>query len=88
MLMNKFRPTKAHMVYGELLKRSDLIEIDSFRENPSSRETIINIGDKKIIMYCINNWLEYPLVFFSDMKFNLIDNTKFLRMAGKYVKLK
>jgi hypothetical protein len=86
--MNKFRPTKAHMVYGELLKRSDLIEIDSFRENPSSRETIINIGDKKIIMYCINNWLEYPLVFFSDMKFNLIDNTKFLRMAGKYVKLK
>jgi hypothetical protein len=88
MLMNKFRPTKAHIVYGELLKRSDLIEIDSFRENPSSRETIINIGDKKIIMYCINNWLEYPLVFFSDMKFNLIDNTKFLRMAGKYVKLK
>jgi|688.fasta_scaffold362319_2 hypothetical protein len=86
--MNKFRPTKAHIVYGELLKRSDLIEIDSFRENPSSRETIINIGDKKIIMYCINNWLEYPLVFFSDMKFNLIDNTKFLRMAGKYVKLK
>lgn len=86
--MKKFRPTKTHIIYGELLKRSDLIEIDSFRENPSSRETIINIGDMKIIMYCVKDWLNYPLVFFSDMNFNLIDNTKFLRMAGKYVKLK
>lgn len=88
MLMNKFRPTKAHIVYGELLKRADLIQIDSFRESPASRETIINIGDKKIIMYCITDWVGYPLVFFSDMEFNLIDNSKFLRMAGKYVKLK
>jgi hypothetical protein len=88
MLMNKFRPTKAHIVYGELLKRPDLIEIDSFRESPASRETIIKIGDKKIIMYCITDWVNYPLVFFSDMEFNLIDNAKFLRMAGKYVKLK
>lgn len=86
--MNKFRPTKAHIVYGELLRRPDLIEIDSFRGHPASRETIVKIGDKKIIMYCVNDWLDYPLVFFSDMNFNPIDNTKFLRMAGKYVKLK
>jgi hypothetical protein len=88
MFMNKFKPSKAHIVYGELLRRSDLIEIDSFRENPQSRETIINIGNKKVIMYCVNQWLDYPLVFFSDTDFNLIDNTKFLRMASKYVKLK
>lgn len=88
MLMNKFKPTKAHILYGELLKRSDLIEIDSFRQFPASRETIIKMGDMKIIMYCVGDWLEYPLVFFSDMEFNLIENTKFVRMAGKYVKLK
>lgn len=86
--MNKFKPSKAHIVYGELLKRPDLIEIDSFRERPASRETIIKMGDKKVIMYCVGDWLEYPLVFFSDTDFNLIDNAKFLRMASKYVKLK
>lgn len=88
MFMNKFKPSKAHIVYGELLKRPDLIEIDSFRERPSSRETIIKIGDKRIIMYCVSEWLEYPLVFFSDTEFNIIDNSKFLRMTNKYVKLK
>jgi len=87
MLMNKFKPSKAHIVYGELLKRPDLIEIDSFRENPASRETIIKLGDKRIVMYCVSEWLNYPLVFFSDTDFNLIDNAKFLRIAGKYVKL-
>ena len=88
MLMSKFKPTKAHIVYGELLKRHDLIELDSFRERPASRETIVKMGDKRIIMYCVGDWLDYPLVFFSDMDFNLIENSKFLRLAGKYVKLK
>jgi hypothetical protein len=88
MLMRRFKPTKVHVIYGELLKRPDLIEIDSFRESPASRETIIKFDDKKIVMYCVSDWLEYPLVFFSDTSFNLIDNTKFLRIAGKYVKLK
>lgn len=88
MFMNKFKPSKAHIIYGELLRRPDLIVMDTFKENPASRETIINLGDKKIVMYCVSEWLEYPLVFFSDTDFNLIDNQKFLRLAGKYVKLK
>jgi hypothetical protein len=86
--MRKFKPTKTHAMYGELLRRPDLIEIDSFRENPSARETIIKIDDMRIIMYCVTEWLDYPLVFFSDTDFNIIDNTKFLKIAGKYVKLK
>jgi hypothetical protein len=88
MFMKKFKPTKTHIIYGELLRRPDLIVIDTFSENPATRETIINLGDKKIIMYCVSEWLDYPLIFFSDTEFNLIDNQKFLRMAGKYVKLK
>jgi len=86
--MNKFKPTKVHVIYGELLKRPDLIEIDSFRQYPASRETIVKFGDKKVVMYCVSEWLDYPLVFFSDTDFNLMDNSKFLRIAGKYVKLK
>ena len=88
MLMNKFKPTKTHIVYGEILRRPDLIELDSFRENPAARETLIKIGDMRIIMYCVSDWLEYPLVFFSDTNFNIIDNNKFLRAVKNYVKLK
>lgn len=89
MLMNyKFRPTKAHIIYGEILKRPDLIQTDVYRVFPISRETLIKIDDISIIMYRVDEWLDFPIIFFSDENFKLIEDRKFIKMVEKYVRIK
>lgn len=84
----RFKPTKAHIIYGELLKRKDLIQSDVYSMNPISRETIVQLDDKTVVMYRIDEWVEYPLVFFSDLEFKMIEDRKFIKMAEKYVNIK
>jgi hypothetical protein len=89
MLMdNGYKPTKAHMVYAEILRRKDLIEKDTYRTDPTVRETVIKLDDIMLIMYRLDGWMPFPLIFFSDMKYNYIQNEKFIKIVSKYVRLK
>lgn len=89
MLMDKgYKPSKAHKVYAEILRRKDLIESDTYREDPATRETVIKIDDLLIVMYRLDGWMPFPLIFFSDTEFGYISNEKFIKLVSKYVRLK